>query len=83
MARFPRFFLGAHMQSPRKWLPRLMKRAVESFCTAPGPGGSGHLVRISGWEAWRLSDAVLVSESLGRFDAVEYERQLAEGIDHE
>ena len=48
--------------------------------TNTGPGGSGHAVKISGWEAWRLSDAVRVIESDGRFDSAEYERQLAEGI---
>jgi len=48
--------------------------------TNSGPGGSGHAVKISGWEAWLLSDAVRVSVSDGRFDAVEYERQLAEGV---
>lgn len=48
--------------------------------TNSGPGGSGHAVKISGWEAWHLSDAVRVIESDGRFDAAEYERQLAEGI---
>ncbi len=48
--------------------------------TNSGPGGSGHFVRIKGWEEWTLSDAVLVAVSLGRFDALEYERQLAQGI---
>ena len=48
--------------------------------TNSGPDGSGHAVEISGWEAWLLSDAVRVSVSDGRFDAVEHERQLAEGI---
>ncbi len=48
--------------------------------TNNGPGGTGNRVKISGWEAWRLSDAVLVIESDGRFDAAEYERQIAEGI---
>ena len=48
--------------------------------TNSGPDGSGHAVKISGWEAWHLSDAVRVIESDGHFDAVEYERQLAEGI---
>lgn len=48
--------------------------------TNNGPDGSGHAVEISGWEAWLLSDAVRVSVSDGRFEAVEHERQLAEGI---
>ena len=38
------------------------------------------LVKVSGWEAWRLTDDLLIAESDGRFDAQEYARQLAEGI---
>ncbi len=49
--------------------------------TNDGPDGSGHRVRIRGWENWRLSDDVLVEESFGFFDADEYARQLAHGID--
>lgn len=41
--------------------------------------GSANRVRLSGWEAWKLSDDGLVSESEGRFDAADYERQLAGG----
>ncbi len=41
---------------------------------------TGNYVKVGGWEEWRLSDNLLVSESLGRFDAVEYDRQIAEGI---
>ena len=41
---------------------------------------TGNYVKVGGWEEWMLSDDVLVSESLGRFDAVEYDRQIAEGI---
>lgn len=48
--------------------------------TKSGPDGSGHAVEISGWEAWLLSDATRVSVSDGRFDALEHERQVAEGI---
>jgi len=48
--------------------------------TNDGPGGSGHRVRIAGWENWRLSDDVLVEESFGFFDADEYARQLAHGV---
>ena len=39
-----------------------------------------NFVKVSGWEEWRLSDSLLVAESLGRFDAVEYDRQIAEGL---
>ncbi len=41
---------------------------------------TGNYVKVGGWEEWVLSDDVLVRESLGRFDAVEYDRQIAEGI---
>lgn len=45
-----------------------------------GPGGTGNRVRVSGWEAWRLSENCRVAKSMGYFDAVEYARQIAEGI---
>ncbi len=35
-----------------------------------------------GWEEWMLSDDLLVRESLGRYDAVEYDRQIAEEVQH-
>jgi len=41
---------------------------------------TGKSVKVSGWEEWLLSDNVLVSELLGRFDAAEYDRQVAEGV---
>ena len=48
--------------------------------TNTGPGGSGHRVRISGFELWRLTGSDgLIAESLGHFDAAEYQRQLANG----
>lgn len=40
---------------------------------------TGNSVKVGGWEEWTLSDTGLVAESLGRFDAVEYDRQVAEG----
>lgn len=43
-------------------------------------GETGNSVKVGGWEEWLLSDNLLVSESLGRFDAVEYDRQIAEGL---
>ncbi len=48
--------------------------------TSTGPGGTGHRVRFSGWEAWTFSPEGLVGQSLGNFDADEYQRQLAEGV---
>jgi uncharacterized protein (TIGR02246 family) len=40
---------------------------------------TGNAVKVGGWEEWRLSGDLLVRESLGRYDAVEYERQVAHG----
>jgi uncharacterized protein (TIGR02246 family) len=47
--------------------------------TNTGPGGKGQRVRISGTEEWKLGADDLVAESLGRFDAAEYQRQLEHG----
>jgi uncharacterized protein (TIGR02246 family) len=44
--------------------------------TNTGPGGTGRAVKISGFEEWRLGEDGLIAESLGRFDAEEYQRQL-------
>ncbi len=44
--------------------------------TNTGPGGTGNRVRISGYELWQFDDERLIAESLGHFDATEYERQL-------
>ena len=41
---------------------------------------TGKQVKLGGWEEWTLTDEPLVSASLGRFDAAEYDRQVAEGI---
>jgi hypothetical protein len=45
--------------------------------TNTGPGGTGNPVRFSGYEEWTLSPNGLISQSLGHFDAEDYERQLA------
>ena len=47
--------------------------------TNDGPGGSGHRVKISGWESWRLSSDGMIVQALGYFDAQEYARQIANG----
>lgn len=47
--------------------------------TNTGPGGTGMKVRISGHESWLIDDDGLIADSLGQFDASEYERQLREG----
>jgi nuclear transport factor 2 (NTF2) superfamily protein len=47
--------------------------------TNTGPGGTGRFVRVSGYEDWRFAADGLVAESLGHFDAAEYDRQLQHG----
>ena len=49
--------------------------------TNTGPGGTGHRVRISGYEVWTFGPDGLVAKSEGHFDAAEYERQLKHGVD--
>ena len=49
--------------------------------TNTGPEGTGNRVRISGREEWQINAEGLVAESKGHFDAAEYERQLAHGVD--
>jgi hypothetical protein len=49
--------------------------------TNTGPGGTGHRVRIGGYEEWTFDPDRLVAESKGHFDAEEYARQLAHGVD--
>jgi hypothetical protein len=47
--------------------------------TNTGPGGTGKFVRISGFEEWVFGPSGLIAESLGHFDAADYERQLNTG----
>ena len=49
--------------------------------TNTGPGGTGHRVRISGFEIWRIGDDGLIAESRGHFDSGAYQRQLERGVD--
>ena len=51
--------------------------------TNMGPGGTGHRVRISGFEDWRMGGDGLVAESQGNFDSAAYQRQLEHGVDGE
>jgi predicted ester cyclase len=44
--------------------------------TNTGPGGTGHKVRISGFETWQIGSDGLIASSLGHFDSAEYQRQL-------
>jgi uncharacterized protein (TIGR02246 family) len=48
--------------------------------TNTGPGGSGHMVRLSGFEVWTIGEDGLIVESRGHFDAADYQRQLRRGI---
>ena len=48
--------------------------------TNTGPGGTGHRVRISGFEKWRIGADGLIACSKGHFDVAEYRRQLEQGI---
>ncbi len=38
-------------------------------------------MRISGFEEWRIGDDGLIAESLGSFDAADFERQIEHGVD--
>ena len=49
--------------------------------TNTGAGGTGNHVRISGHEEWRLGPDGLIAESLGHYDAAEYQRQIEHGAD--
>jgi uncharacterized protein (TIGR02246 family) len=44
------------------------------------PGGTGHRVRISGFEQWKIGDDGLIAESQGTFASADYQRQLARGF---
>ncbi len=48
--------------------------------TYTGPGGTGHTIRISGFERWRIGSDGLIASSQGHFDAAEYRRQLEQGV---
>ena len=48
--------------------------------TNTGPGGTGHHVRVSGFEKWRIGADDLIASSQGHFDAAEYQRQLEQGM---
>jgi ketosteroid isomerase-like protein len=58
-------------------------RAVYSWTlvgTNTGPGGTGHRVRISGFEVWQIGDDGLIAESRGYFDSAAYRSQLERGV---
>jgi hypothetical protein len=45
--------------------------------TNTGPEGTGHPVRITGYEEWTIDADGLIAESLGHYDQDEYDRQLS------
>jgi hypothetical protein len=47
--------------------------------TNTGPKGTGKFVRIGGFEEWRFGLDGLIAESLGHFNAADYQRQLNAG----
>jgi hypothetical protein len=49
--------------------------------TNTGPGGTGHRVRVSGLEVWRMGEDGLIAESHGHFDSAAYQRQLEGGAE--
>ena len=44
--------------------------------TNTGPGGTGHPVRISGFEQWAIAGDGLIGASLGFFDEADWDRQI-------
>jgi uncharacterized protein (TIGR02246 family) len=49
--------------------------------THSGPGGTGHRVRVSGFEVWQIGADGLIAESQGHFDSDAYQRQIEHGFD--
>ncbi|PYT50458.1 MAG: hypothetical protein DMG44_06165 [Acidobacteria bacterium] len=49
--------------------------------TNNGPGGTGHRVRFSGFEKWRMGEDGLIAESQGQFDSADYQRQVERGVE--
>ena len=48
--------------------------------TNTGPGGTGHRVRISGFELWQIGADGLIAASHGHFDNSKYQWQLEHGV---
>ncbi|MCX2718027.1 ester cyclase [Lentiprolixibacter aurantiacus] len=44
--------------------------------TNTGPGGSGNKVDFSGFEEWTMNQEGLIQNSIGTFDAEDYQKQL-------
>jgi nuclear transport factor 2 (NTF2) superfamily protein len=54
---------------------------VTARFTTTGRGGTGHRVRFSGFEEWKIGEDGLIAESQGQFDNAEYQRQLEHGVE--
>ena len=52
-------------------------RAVFGWTLEGHHAETKNFVKASGWEEWELDDECLVTNSLGWFDALDYERQVA------
>jgi len=50
--------------------------------TNTGPNGTGKKVRVSGFELWQFNNEGLINQSLGHFDADEYNHQLKVGVNN-
>jgi SnoaL-like polyketide cyclase len=48
--------------------------------TNSGPGGTNNKVKVSGLEFWHFDKDGFIQESIGSFDADEYNRQLKAGV---
>lgn len=48
--------------------------------TSTGPDGTGHRVRICGFEEWEIGVDGLIAHSRGHFDEADYQRQLEGGF---
>ena len=44
--------------------------------TNTGPGGTGHQVRINGYEDWKIGPDGMIADSKGHYDAQEWDRQV-------
>ncbi len=60
----------------------ILDEVVEYHWTLIGDHSeTGNHVHVSGFEEWTIGDDGLVVASLGTFDAAEYDRQVAHGVD--
>ena|SRR5579859_2213708 len=67
------FFDGLKQNSPR------VEYHWTLIGTNTGPGGTGKKVRITGFEEWKFGEDGLIEDSLGHFDATDYEHQIQHG----